>query len=99
MQTGHENSNSSCAEQTVTSFAATKAAHGLMRSETCLGHGAPDFGTLDIGNVAGPGEVQPVGLVQLGADEEVEVGNALVLTHQGGCQAQLAVRLHNANDL
>ena len=98
MQTGHERSNPSCAEQTVTSSAAARP-HGLIRSGTCLGHGAPDFSTLDIGNVAGSGEVQPVGLIQLGADEEVEVGNALILTDEGGCQAQLAVSIHNANDL
>jgi len=98
MQTGHESSSSCCAEQTLTRFAATRA-NGLISTETRLGHGAPDFGTLDVGNVAGPGEVQPIGLIQLGANEEVEVGNALVLTHQGGCQAQLAVSLHNANHL
>lgn len=64
-----------------------------------LGHGAPDFSALHIGDVAGPGQVQPVGLVQLGTNEEVEVGNALILTHQSGSQAQLAVSLHNADHL
>lgn len=64
-----------------------------------LGHGAPHLSALHIGDVACPGQVKPVGLVQLGADQEVEVGDALVLTHQRGRQAQLAVSLHNANYL
>lgn len=64
-----------------------------------LGHGAPDFGALHVGDVAGAREIQPIGLVQLGADQEVEVRNALVLSHQRCCQAQLAVRFHYANHL
>ena len=44
-------------------------------------------------------QIQPVGLVQLGANEEVEVGDELILTHQRGCQAKLAVGLDYADDL
>jgi hypothetical protein len=32
-------------------------------------------------------------------NKEVEVRDQLVLTNQGGCQTQLAVRLDNGNDL
>ncbi len=64
-----------------------------------LGHRAPDLRALYIGNVSGAREVQPVGLIQLGPDQEVEVRNALVLPDQRGRQPQLAVRLHNADHL
>ena len=64
-----------------------------------LSHGAPDFSTLHVSNVASTGEIQPVGFIQLGPNQEVEISNALILSHQCSCQAQLAVRLHNANYL
>lgn len=74
-----------------------------MARDTCrvvhLGHGAPDFGALHIGDVPCPGQVQPIGLIEFGADEEVEVGDALVLSDQRRSQAQLAVRLHYADHL
>ena len=54
---------------------------------------------LHVGDVAGPLEVEPVGLVQLGPDEEVQVVNALVFPDEGGRQAQLAVRLGDADHL
>lgn len=72
---------------------------GLDDHCACLGHGAPDLHTLHIGNVAGTRQVQPVGFVQLGADEEVEVGDQLILADQGGREPQLAVCLDNADDL
>ena len=64
-----------------------------------LGHGAPDLCALHVGNVPRARQVEPVGLVQLGADQKVEVRDALVLAHQRRRQAQLAVRLHDADDL
>lgn len=64
-----------------------------------LGHGTPDLSTLDVGDVAGTCEVKPVGLVELGANEEVQITDTLVLAHQRRRQAQLAVRLHYADHL
>lgn len=64
-----------------------------------LCHFAPDLSTLDIGNVPCIGQVQPIRLVQLGANQEVEVTDALVFPHQCGCQAKLAVGFGNPNDL
>ena len=64
-----------------------------------LGHRAPHLSALHIGDVTRPGQVKPVGLIQLGANQEVEIGNALVLSYQSGSQAQLAVGLHNTNHL
>lgn len=49
-------------------------------------HGAPDLRALHVGQVARLHQVQPVGLVQLGADQKVEVADALVLAHQRGCK-------------
>ena len=72
---------------------------GEQEKSTDLGHGAPDLDALHVGNVPCAGEVEPVGFVQLGADEEVEVGDERVLAHQGGRQAQLAVRLGDADHL
>lgn len=64
-----------------------------------LGHGAPHLSALHIGDMTSPGQVQPVGLIQLGTNQEVEVSNALILTHQSGSQAQFAVGLHYTNHL
>ena len=63
-----------------------------------LGQRAPDLGALHVGDVARPGQVQPVGLVELGPDEEVEVSDERVLPHERRGQAQLGVRLDDADD-
>mmetsp|Transcript_18365 Transcript_18365/g.54815 ORF Transcript_18365/g.54815 Transcript_18365/m.54815 type:complete len:254 (-) Transcript_18365:357-1118(-) len=68
-------------------------------AEELLSHGAPHLGALHICDVARAREVEPVGLVELGADEEVEVADALVLTHQRRGQAELAVAVCDADDL
>ncbi len=64
-----------------------------------LCHRTPDLCALDVGNVACPGQVQPVGLVQLGPNEEVEISDSVILSHQGSSQSKLGVCLDNANDL
>lgn len=64
-----------------------------------LVHLAPDLAAADVSDVAGAGEVEPVGLVELGADEEVEVVDAVVLPHQRRRQPELAVRLDDADHL
>lgn len=46
-----------------------------------------------------PCEIQPVGLIQLGPNQEVEVTNQGVLTYQGGCEPQLAVGSDDTDDL
>mmetsp|Transcript_9423 Transcript_9423/g.38567 ORF Transcript_9423/g.38567 Transcript_9423/m.38567 type:complete len:261 (-) Transcript_9423:1404-2186(-) len=45
-------------------------------------HFAPDLCTADGGNVACLGEVEPVGLVEAGADEVVELLDLVILSHQ-----------------
>jgi len=75
------------------------AGRGRARPGARLGHGAPDLHALHVGDVARAREVQPVGLVQLGPDQEVQIADALVLAHQRRRQAQLAVRLDDANHL
>ena len=54
------------------------------------GHGAPDLGTLHLGDEAALLQVEPVGFVELGPDEEVEVVDLLVLAHQRRGEAELA---------
>jgi len=49
--------------------------------------------TLDLGNETLVLQLQPVGLIQLRADEEVEVADLVVLSDERGRQAELRVRL------
>mmetsp|Transcript_1578 Transcript_1578/g.5046 ORF Transcript_1578/g.5046 Transcript_1578/m.5046 type:complete len:467 (-) Transcript_1578:481-1881(-) len=58
------------------------------------GHGAPHVLALDRGDGALLLEVEPVGLVQLGADEEVEVVDLVVLAHEGRREPELGVGPH-----
>lgn len=64
-----------------------------------LSHATPNFSTLYIGNVACTGKVQPVGFIQLGPNQEIEVCNTLIFAHKSCCQPKLAVGLHNTNHL
>lgn len=49
------------------------------------GHLAPDFDALDSGQVATVLKINPVGFVQLWANEEVKVINLAILSHKSGC--------------
>lgn len=64
-----------------------------------LGHRAPHLCALHVGNVPRPCQVEPVGLVQLGAYQKVEVGDAFVFPDEGGREPQLAVGLDDADHL
>lgn len=44
-------------------------------------HVAPHFCTRHVGNVACPCEVEPVSLIELGPNEEVQVSDAVILPH------------------
>mmetsp|Transcript_5046 Transcript_5046/g.20160 ORF Transcript_5046/g.20160 Transcript_5046/m.20160 type:complete len:311 (+) Transcript_5046:2564-3496(+) len=59
-----------------------------------LRHGAPDFDAFHVAKVAPRGQIHPVRLVQLRADQVVQVVNLAVLADQRGGEAELRVRLH-----
>jgi hypothetical protein len=40
-------------------------------------------------------QLHPIGLVQLGTDEEVEVGDLVILAHERRRQSEFAMRLHD----
>lgn len=44
-----------------------------------------DAAHLYVGNVSILGQIHPIRLIQLGADEEVQVVNLVIFTHESGC--------------
>ena len=64
-----------------------------------LCHGAPDLHALNIGNVAITNKVEPISLVELGPNKEVQVLNELVLANQCSSKSQLAMRVGDGDDL
>ena len=56
-------------------------------------HPAPDLGALNASQEAHRLQLEPVGLVQLGPNEEVEIGDLVVLAHERRSETELAVRL------
>ena len=54
-----------------------------------------DLGTLDFGDESIVLELHPVGLVEFGSNEEVEVLDLVVFSHKSGRQPQLGVSLHH----
>ena len=44
-------------------------------------HFAPDLSALDLGNETLVLQLEPVGLVQLGSDQKVQIGNFVVLAN------------------
>jgi len=59
-----------------------------------LGHGTPHLHTLHSGQEALRGEINPIGLIELGTHQETQVFDLVVFAHQCGGEAQLAVRVH-----
>ena len=54
-----------------------------------------DLSTLDFGDESIVLELHPVGLVEFGSNEEVEVLDLVVFSHKSGRQPQLGVCLHH----
>ena len=54
-----------------------------------------DLSTLDFGDESVVLELHPVGLVEFGSNEKVEVLYLVVFSHQSGRQPQLCVRLNH----
>jgi hypothetical protein len=61
-------------------------------------HGTPDFGTLNTSQKALVLQLHPVGFVQFGANEEVQVLNFVIFAHESGGQAEFAVSIDDGQD-
>ena len=61
-------------------------------------HGDAHLGALDACDEAGTLQLDPVRLVELRTDEEVEVGDLVVFAEERRGQAELRVRLHRGED-
>lgn len=64
-----------------------------------LRHGAPHLSAVHTGDVAISCQVLPVGFVDFGANQKIQVADALVLSYKSGRQSQLAVRFHYSEHL
>lgn len=80
---------------------AKSAAYGTLCWSECEvlgvelgGHAAPDLSALHAREKAHRLQLEPVGLVKLRPDQEVEVGDLVVLAHKRGREPEFAVRLH-----
>ncbi len=61
-------------------------------------HLAPNFSTLDSSDEAFLLQFQPIGLVEFRSDQEIEVGDLVVLSNKSGGEAELAVGSHLRQD-
>src|SRR5690606_22540626 len=67
-------------------------------SEEISWHLTPNFCTLHFGDMTFFLKFHPVSFVKLWSDQEVQIRNLVVFSHQCCCQSKFAMRFHNLKD-